>query len=544
MALSTASHELKRSAQTQRLTEFAVNVAAEAMFTVDPTGRILSVNETACDRLEYTRDELLGMSVADIDPDYPAELWPVHFDELRCNGKMTFETRHRAKSGRIIDVEVSVAYFQFDGLEYCCSSIRDITERKQAEHILRLQHEVLAKVASTSGALSETLDALCRFVEELVPDALATVMLVDPSDGNLRFEAGPGLTETIRQAFEPLKPGFEAGSCGAAAFLKRPVFVEDTRTSPHWERLQHIVEQLNLLACWSLPILDERNQTLGTFAITHQQATSPSDFHRQILETSSHMASIAIRRTRFEQQLQIAHEELAHVSRMSTIGELASSIAHELNQPLAAMANHTFVLEQQSQVESPDLASLRQHAANIREQTMRAGDIVSSMRSLIKKTAPTRVRVHPSEIVQRSLVLLEPELRLSGILLQKNLKESVPTLHVDSVQIQQVLVNLVRNAIDAMQEASREERVLTVMTDINDANEVEICVSDTGNGLRDDELELVFDAFHTTKQKGMGMGLAISRSIAEAHSGRLTAGHADDRGAVFRMTLPFAADEP
>jgi two-component system sensor kinase FixL len=115
---------------------------------------------------------------------------------------------------------------------------------------------------------------------------------------------------------------------------------------------------------------------------------------------------------------------------------------------------------------------------------------------------------------------------------------------VDSVQIQQVLVNLVRNAIDAMQEASREERVLTVMTDINDANEVEICVSDTGNGLRDDELELVFDAFHTTKQKGMGMGLAISRSIAEAHSGRLTAGHADDRGAVFRMTLPFAADEP
>jgi GAF domain-containing protein len=241
---------------------------------------------------------------------------------------MTFETQHQAKSGRIFDVDVSASYFQFDGLEYCCSSVRDITERKQTEHILRLQHEVLAKVASTSAALSETLHALCLMVEELVPGCVATVMLVDPSDGCLRFEAGPSLTDKIRQAFEPLAPGFESGSCGAAALLKRPVFVQDTRTSPHWEKLQHIVEQFNLLACWSLPILDERNQTLGTFAISHLRATSPSDFHRQILETGSHMASIAIRRTRFEQQLQIAHEELAHVSRLSTIGELASNIAH------------------------------------------------------------------------------------------------------------------------------------------------------------------------------------------------------------------------
>jgi PAS domain S-box-containing protein len=189
MSPSISVDELKLAAQTLQLTQFSVNVAAEAMFTVAPSGCILSVNETACERLEYSRDELLGMSVADIDLHYPAELWPTHFEDLRRNGKMTFETQHRAKSGRIFDVDVSVVYFEFDGLEYCCSSVRDITERKQAERILHLQHEVLGKVASTSGALGETLDALCRLVEELVPGCLATVMLVDPSDGQPHIRA-------------------------------------------------------------------------------------------------------------------------------------------------------------------------------------------------------------------------------------------------------------------------------------------------------------------------------------------------------------------
>jgi C4-dicarboxylate-specific signal transduction histidine kinase len=203
------------------------------------------------------------------------------------------------------------------------------------------------------------------------------------------------------------------------------------------------------------------------------------------------------------------------------------------------MVNHTFVLEKQSQDKSPELGTLREHAASIREQAMRAGDIVSSMRNLVKKTAPSRVKVDPNEIVRKSLVLLEPELRRNGISLRQQLKDPVPTLYADGVQLQQVLVNLVRNAIDAMKDVQREERVLTVVTDINDRRELEIRVSDTGHGLRAGETESVFDAFHTTKQEGIGMGLAISRSIAEAHSGRLTAGDVYNGGAVFRMSLPF-----
>ncbi len=528
--------------QAQRalqLTQLSVHVAAEAMFVIAEDGGILNVNETACEHLKYSRDELLGMSVADINPHFSAASWRQRLEEMRRNRKMTFEAQHRDKDGRVFDVEVCCAYFQFEGGEYFCSSVRDITKRKQTEHIVRLQHEVLAEVASTCGDLPETLDAVCRLVEELVPDSMATVMLMDASDGCLRFEAGPGLTDEIREALEPLKPAAEAGSCGTAAFLKRPVIVEDTRTSPKWTNLQHIVERFHLLACWSLPILDERNQALGTVAISHQKPSAPTDYHRLILATASHMASIAIGRKRFERQLQTAHEELARASQLSTIGEMATSIAHELNQPLAAIANNAFVFEKKSADDLPDLTALREHASNIRGQAMRAGEIIRSIRDLVKKNAPTRAVVSPNEIVRKSLQLLEPELRSNGILLRKQLKESVPTLHVDGVQIQQVLANLIRNAIDAMQDVNREERILTVNTDTNESNEIEIHVSDTGQGLCADEMESVFDAFYTTKQEGMGMGLAISRSIAEAHSGRLVAGRAGDRGAVFSMYLPL-----
>ena len=120
-----------------------------------PPGRLLG----APDFVKVPMSELLDVSyidkrVSDIDPHYPPELWPEHFDELRRTGKMSFETQHRAKSGRILDVEVSVAYFEFNGAEYCCSSVRDITLRKQAENMLRLQHDVLAMVASTTGSVA------------------------------------------------------------------------------------------------------------------------------------------------------------------------------------------------------------------------------------------------------------------------------------------------------------------------------------------------------------------------------------------------------
>ncbi len=538
MTESSGVAELKQPEHALQLTRFSVQVAAEAMFTVAPDGRILSANETACERLEYTQDELTRMNVADIDPHYPVEVWPGFLEEIRRNRKMILDTQHITKSGRILEVEVSVAYINFEGAEFFCSSVRDVTVRKQTERILHLQQNVLAKIASAPAVLTETLNELCQLVEALVPDSMATVMLIDESDGNLRFEAGPQLTASICGMFEPLQPGLESGSCGGAAFLKRPVIVEDTRISPHWRNLQHIVEELNLLACWSLPILDDHDQALGTFAVSHHRTCAPTAFQSQILETASHLASLAICRKRSERQLRSAHEELAHVSRLCTIGELASSIGHELNQPLAALVSYAYLLEQETQEEPPDLPGIQMRARKIRQQADRAGDIVATVRKLVKKSAPTRTAANLNDVVCESLVLLEPELRQHAVTIDKQLEAELPTLQVDSVQIQQVLVNLIRNSVEAMLQLPRAERCLTIATALTASQEIEICVSDTGEGLPEEGLEAVFDAFHTTKQEGMGMGLTICRAIAEAHDGRLTAANASGRGAVFCLTLP------
>ena len=188
-----------------KLTRFAVQEAAEAMFTIASDGRFLDVNEIACERLEYERHELLNMYVGDIDPLYPREQWPVLWERLRTLGKIILQGRHRTKSGREFEVEISASYFGFDGQEYCCSFARDTTLQRQSEQIATIQQKVLAEAATDSSNLSETLNLLCEMVEELIPESLASIMLLDLNDDCLRFEAGPKLSPVVRAAFEPLK---------------------------------------------------------------------------------------------------------------------------------------------------------------------------------------------------------------------------------------------------------------------------------------------------------------------------------------------------
>ncbi|MCA9140769.1 MAG: GAF domain-containing protein, partial [Planctomycetales bacterium] len=401
---------------------------------------------------------------------------------------------------------------------------------------------ILSRIASTISDLNETLTELCRLVQELIPQSISTIMLVDKSDGTLRFAAGPALTPRFCRAFGPMVPSEASGSCGSAAFLRRPVIVEDTRVSPHWKNMQNIVSEFNLLACWSMPILDDQETILGTIAISHHRAMAPNPFQKNLLETAANLASIAICRKRAEERLQFAHNELAEAGRLSAMGEMASNISHELNQPLAALVNEAFVLNTLSKREPLNLDMIRKHAESLHGQAMRAAEIVSSMRSLAKKAAPTRSSVRVDEIVTKSLVLLETEIRHSGIVLEHDSRAADELVDVDIGQIQQVLVNLIRNAIEAMREVPNAKRLLMLSTDVNDSGLVVIRVADTGPGIAAKNPEVVFQAFHSTKPDGMGIGLAICRSIANAHGGTLTVKKRNPRGAEFSLLIPLSVE--
>jgi PAS domain S-box-containing protein len=245
-------------------------------------------------------------------------------------------------------------------------------------------------------------------------------------------------------------------------------------------------------------------------------------------------------RTWAEQRARRHLEDLAHVSRLSTMGEMAAGIAHELNQPLAAMANFAFVgLHSIDADENPDGPALRALFNELLEQSLRAGEIVQHLRAFIKKSNPQRQLVAVGDLIRDVLTLVEPEMRLHGVPLEVHLADAPLIVRADTIQVQQVILNLLRNALEAMAEGPVETRRLTITASSVDGV-AEIAVADSGPGLPESAASRVFDAFFTTKPTGMGMGLAISRSIIEDHDGRLWADNRSLGGATFRFTLPIA----
>lgn len=246
-------------------------------------------------------------------------------------------------------------------------------------------------------------------------------------------------------------------------------------------------------------------------------------------------------RHRAEEQARQHLQQLAHVGRVSSMGEMASAIAHEINQPLTAIANYTSacvrMLRAGKMGEEEALGAMQRVAA----EAERAGEIVRKMRGFVRGEESQIGAVDTAFLVAEVLRLAGPEARQSQVALETDCPTPAPQVLADSIQIQQVLLNLVRNAVEAINSAECEERRVRIRTRADGEGGVEITVSDTGPGLDAEGLEKVFDAFFTTKADGIGIGLALSRSIADAHGGRLWAS-SDARGATFHLRLPAAPE--
>lgn len=245
-----------------------------------------------------------------------------------------------------------------------------------------------------------------------------------------------------------------------------------------------------------------------------------------------------------EEKLQQHRNELAHATRLTTMGEMAAGLAHELNQPLAAISNFAVVGEEMAKgITQLDRDRLAKVLSMLRSQAMRAGEIIKRVGSFASRTVPRRMRIDLNTIARDATQLLTVEFRNSNVRLSVRLDESLPDVAGDPVQVQQVLVNLIRNALDAIRDhatADKERSVLVMTTSCGE--KVELSVLDTGGGLGED-VDRIFDPFFTTREEGMGLGLRISRSIAEAHGGELLASNRPEGGAIFRVVLPAAVDQ-
>jgi len=239
-----------------------------------------------------------------------------------------------------------------------------------------------------------------------------------------------------------------------------------------------------------------------------------------------------------EEALLRAREELARVARVSTVGELAASIAHEINQPLAAVTTYAGAALLWLLRDPPNLERARDALQRTMHEGEHAGEIVSRVRALVKKAPPRTEAVDIDEVILEVLDLSRNELQRNGISIRTQLATDTPLVRGDRIQLQQVVLNLILNAVDAMSEPGGAPRELSISSRREGANEILVEVRDSGHGLSPRTMERIFDPFFTTKPDGMGMGLSISRSIVVAHGGRLWAMANKPRGAVFQFALP------
>ena len=258
-------------------------------------------------------------------------------------------------------------------------------------------------------------------------------------------------------------------------------------------------------------------------------------------------AEIALKQARDELELRVeertealqkAQTELTHVTRVMTLGELTASIAHEVNQPLAAIVTNGNATLRWLGGATPNLSEARQAVERIIKDSYRASAVISRVRTLVKKAPPRNDLVDLNEVIVEVFALAQSEARRNRVSLKQQLKSDLPFVRGDRVQLQQVILNLIVNGLEAIAKNKDGARELIVSSDRDEADKVIIGVSDSGEGLDAANLEHVFDAFFTTKPDGMGMGLAISRTIIEAHGGRLWASSNSPKGAVFQFTLP------
>ncbi|WP_375777637.1 PAS domain S-box protein [Bradyrhizobium sp. ma5] len=474
-------------------------------FMVDATGLVLSVNTFGAAQLGYTVDELLGQSVLRVfaAEDHQAVQRNVAACLDNIGQTHNWEIRKVRKDGSGLWVrENAKAVRRQDDRLIVLIACEDITERKQAENAL-LQSEMYL---SEAQRLSHT--------------------------GSFGWHVASGEVIWSEETFRIF--GFDrAPSIKHATVLQR--IHPDDRT-----RVQRTIDRVSLDGKdfehgYRLQMLD------GAIKYVHARAhavTTPSgdtEFIGAVTDVTA--------RKRAEAELHEAQTNLAHVTRVTALGELAASIAHEVNQPLAAVVANAAACLRWLNRAAPDLNEARGAVRSIISDGNRAGEVIQRVRALVNKTTGQMAPLDINEAINQVIGLVQHELQSHLVSLQLDLAPALPPVVADRVQLQQVILNLVVNGIEAMQPVSDRPRELVVRTRQDDAGQILVTVTDCGVGVATEHAERLFDAFYTTKASGMGMGLSICRSIVEAHRGRLSMSRNIGPGTTFQFTLPLRQED-
>ena len=423
-------------------------------------------------------------------------------------------------------------------------TVQDITERKQAEQRLVAQHTV-TQILAQAGTLQEATPKILQAVCECLVWDVGALWSLDKEAGVLRCVEVWHKESIEVPEFEAIShettfiPGI--GLPGRVWFSREPMYIPDVVRDANFPRAPIAAREV-LHAAFGFPIL-LGGEVLGVMEFFSYEIRQPDQDLLDMMATIGSQIGQFIERKRAEDALHHAQMELAHVTRVATLGEMTASIAHEVNQPLTAVIANANASLRWLAAATPNLDEARDAVSRILRDGSRAGEVIARIRALVQKTDTEKVRLDINQTVQEVVLLMQNEAVRRGVAIRMDLAAHVPSVWGDRIQLQQVILNLVMNGIEAMDTVTDRPREMLIRSCEHESDQLLVAVQDSGIGIDRANLGKIFDAFYTTKPQGMGMGLAISRSIVENHGGRLWAIPNDGPGATFQFTLDVGIEE-
>jgi C4-dicarboxylate-specific signal transduction histidine kinase len=396
--------------------------------------------------------------------------------------------------------------------------------------------EVLRAIASSPHDMQPIFDAILDSATCLCRADMGSLRLFEESGLRLVAVRGdPFVVSQTRSSFPVLdKESF----LGRLATSRSPTHIPDLTAleGDHRDDLWVTAAKARYRTALFLPLLKD-NEIVGVISIGRKQVQPFTDKQISLFRDFAAQATIALEITRRERQYREALMALAHANRVATMGQLTASIAHEIKQPITAARTYAAAALRFLDKSPPDVAEVREALTCIVNETARTRDVVDRIGSLIKKAPPRKEVVDLNAAILEVTALTRSEAVKTGVTVDTQLAGELTRIQCDRVQLQQVMLNLIVNAIQSMSGVEDGNRELQIST-LVEAEGVCVAVRDTGHGLRPESLPRLFEPFYTTKPDGMGMGLSICRSIIEAHGGRLWAIGCEPRGALFQFTIP------
>lgn len=497
---STMKHLSPPSLEAQALLDATV----DAVILIDHKGVMQIFNHSAVRMFGYSAEEALGRNVSMLMTERDRDQHDAYIARYLRTGVAHIigigrEVQARRKNGSVFPAFLSVGRVGADPPRFV-GFLQDMTLRQQALQAAQREHERANRFLEATQTMLVGLDLDLR------------VTMINPKGCEVLGRAETSLLGSSWS--ESVIPADQR----AAVAVQFDALLQHRPRGPHH---------------FEFPVLT-RDGALRQVAWRCVVIEDPQGIASGILCSGDDVTD----GRRAEQDVREARERVMHVSRLATMGEMASGISHELNQPLAAITTYAQAGARLLAATDPDVGEVRDVLEQIAAQALRAGEIIRRLRSLVRNRTSTRELADLNGVIRELEPLARADARASDVRVLLELDPQLPRAHLDPIQMQQVVLNLLRNGIDAVQALSPGQREVCIRTGTGPNGEVQIIVLDNGAGIPDELHAQLFTPFMTTKPHGTGLGLAISRSIVEAHRGRLEFQPNQPRGAIFTVTLP------